>query len=153
MKKSIVLLVCFIICLLCYREFSRKIDYWSVIGVGNNWLYNSLVECKGNPNDIEYVDDGAYVVYDGVKFYYTNKNLNGIFLRAEVYDDTYTFGKAQISVGTTKEKVISFYKKQTSVTDLPGNELAYVCDDKTVIWFMFDDTNVVNKIMLTRDIY
>ncbi len=133
--------------------YSEKIDYWKIIGVTKNGLYTVLKESKGSPDSIEICEDGgAYVVYDGIKFYYANKELTGSFLRAEIYTDKYVFGKKRITVGTPKAVIISSYKHTKELSDLPDGELAYECNSNTIVWFEFDESNLVKKITLTWEL-
>mgnify|MGYP000082601550 FL=1 len=150
MKKSMfyIFIICFVTILVLFI-FNDNIDYWEVIGVSDNGLYDTLVSKKGKPKDIEYVDGDVYVVYDGVKFCYLNKELRGSFIRAEIYTDKYVFGKRNISIGTDKKTIVSYYKNKKGITDLPNNELAYICNSDTIIWFEFDENERVDKIILT----
>ncbi|MDD6214126.1 MAG: hypothetical protein PUB42_02945 [Firmicutes bacterium] len=153
MKKNMfcIFIVCCTIMLL-WLVFSIKydnIDYWKTIGVSDNGLYDTLIAEKGEPKDIECIDDDVYVIYDGVKFCYLNKELSGSFIRAEICTDKYVFGKQKISVGTDKKTIVSYYKNKRSLNDLPDDELAYICNSNTIIWFEFDKNDKVKKIILT----
>lgn len=153
MKKNMfcIFIVCFTIMslLLVFSIKYDNVDYWKTIGVSDNGLYDTLIAEKGEPEDIECIDDEVYVIYDGVKFCYFNKELSGSFIRAEIYTDKYVFGKQKISIGTDKKTIVSYYKHKQSITDLSADELAYICNSDTIIWFKFDKNDKVDKITLT----
>ena len=72
-RNTLILTVGCVILAVCILGFShsKKIDYWKTIGITNNGLYTVLKESKGNPDCIEICEDGgAYVIYDGIRFYY-----------------------------------------------------------------------------------
>ena len=132
---------------------SEKNDYWKTIGVTNCGLYTALKESKGSPDSIEICENGgAYVVYDGVKFYYPNEKLTGSFLRAEIYTDKYVFGNKRITVGTPKDVIISAYKHKKELSDVPDGKLAYEYNSSTLVWFEFDEFDLVKKIILAWEL-
>ena len=154
-RNTLILTVGCVILAVCILGFShsKKIDYWKTIGITNNGLYTVLKESKGNPDCIEICEDGgAYVIYDGIRFYYPNKDLTGSFQRAEIYTDKYVFGKQGITIGTSKDIIISSYKHTKEISGLPDGELAYECNGNTIVWFEFDESNLVKKIILTWDL-
>lgn len=151
MRKNVVCVImgCIILTFSLFgcKEYKRS-NYWKTIGITDDGLYASLIKSKGEPNDIEYDEDGAYVVYEGIRFYYPNKELNGSFIRAEIYNDRYVFDQ-NISIGIGKDIIESHYKGTKKLVDLPDDELAYQCNDNTIIWFEFNENDEVNKIVLT----
>lgn len=155
MRKIIILTtfgcVLLSVCIFRFIRFERT-DYWKTIGVTDSGLYTDLKKDKGNPDSIETFENGAYVVYDGIKFYYANRDLTGSFLRAEIYSDKYSFGKQKIAIGTSKDVIILSYKNAKAISGLPDGELAYECCDDTIIWFEFNESNFVEKIILTWEL-
>lgn len=151
MKKKVIFVIlgCVILtfCMFGCKEY-KKSNYWETIGITDNGLYDSLIKSKGEPEKIEYDKGGTYVVYEGIRFYYPNKELSGSFIRAEIYNDRYVFDK-KISIGTRKDIIESYYKNTKEIGDLPNGELAYQYNDNTIIWFEFNKNDEVNKIILT----
>ena len=147
MKRNVVILtVGFVVFAVCIFGFlhSKKFGYWKAIGITNNGLYTLLKESKGNPDSIEICEDGGvYVIYDGIRFYYPNEDLTGSFQRAEIQTDKYVFGKQGITIGTSKDIIISSYKHTKEISGLPDGELAYECNGSTSVWFEFDESNLI----------
>ena len=131
----------------------KNSNYWETIGITDNGLYASLLKSKGAPKKIEYDEDGAYVLYEGIRFYYPNKELNGSFIRAEIYSDKYVFGKQNITIGTRKDIIESYYKSKKKLFDLSDDELAYEYNYNTFIWFKFNENDEVNKIVLAWEMW
>lgn len=157
MKKILCIIVisCFMIVGLSYVSYkANKMNYWKEIGITEySALYSTLVECKGEPESIRYRDDGegVYAVYDGVEFYFPNRDFKGVFLSAMIYSDKYTFGRKHITIGTKRDVVESYFRFAKKAVGSGENELTYICNDWTVIWFDFDESNCVSRITLSRD--
>lgn len=46
--------------------------------------------------------------------------------------------------------IISYDTKE--ISGLPDGELAYECNGNTIVWFEFDESNLVKKIALTWEL-
>ncbi len=125
--------------------------YWQEIGLKNSLLYEDVVSQKGEPEEIEYINNECIVKYNDVQFVWYETELKGVFLRAEIIEDTISFGRKQLSIGSSRSIVEKAYKSIfiKKIKDTPMNVLGYIDGSELGIYFYFDEDDKVSKIVLT----
>lgn len=155
MKKNLYFLLvficlCGIICViknpLCYN-----FDYWEDIKLQGSHLYSNVIAQKGSPQEIKYIDNEAIVNYTDMRFVWYNTELQGIFSRVEIIDDTISVGRKKLSIGSNKKEVEKAYKSLfiKKIHDLPQNNLGYI-DNNIYIIYDFDEYDNVQKITISH---
>lgn len=161
-KKKFITYVIICVCIFLVLWAARFteffwLDYWKVVGLPKcNFNYNDLIAKKGKPLSIEYTDDeSVYLVYKGVKFYMSSSDFSRKYvelLNATLTDSTYSFGRNHISIGSSRDDVISYFKGAKETLDSHEDEISYHCNFNTYIHFEFDEEDKVKSLILTREI-
>lgn len=129
-------------------------DYFSVLGIDEVSIQYFEKQLLNNPsaNIIDLDSETLKIEKDGYdiflfKNYSNTTEYHYSFMRIEVNDAKYKFEHNKISLGTEKRVVENVYKQQDMIKDLPDNQVGYIIDS---LWvrFEFDDSNVVEKIIL-----
>lgn len=156
-KKKFITYVIICVCIFLVLWAARFteffwLDYWKVIGLPEcNFNYNDLIAKKGQPLSIEDTD----VVYKGVKFYMSSSDFSRKYvelLNATLTDSTYSFGRNHISIGSSRNEVVSYFKGAQKTINSHKDETTYHCNFNTYIHFEFDEDDKVKSIILTRQI-
>lgn len=156
MNKIKILLLLLILCVvlgitifIVKNPFCYNSDYWSDVGLTGNHLYSNVINQKGTPQKITCVDNETFVVYDNMQFVW-NKDLNGIFIRVEIIDNTVLIGSKNLCIGSDKNEVIKAYDSIfiKPIKDLPSNCIGYI-DNKVNIIYYFDKQDKVEKITIS----
>ena len=158
MKKIFITYVIICVCIFLVLWAARFteffwLDYWKVIGLPEcNFNYNDLIAKKGKPLSIEDTD----VVYKGVKFYMSSSDFSRKhveLLNATLTDSTYSFGRNHISIGSSRNEVVSYFKGAKKTVDFCEDRPDYRCNFNTYIYFEFDEDDKVKSMILTRRLY
>ena len=131
------------------NPFCYNSDYWGDVGIVGNHLYSNVINQKGTPEKIIYVDNETFVVYDNMQFvWYTD--LKGIFIRVDIIDNTVLIGNKNLCIGRDKNDVIKAYGSIfiKPIKDLPPNCIGYI-DNRVNIIYYFDQQDKVEKISIS----
>ena len=153
MKKVLISLILLVI--LCGIVFIVKDPfcynhhYWDDINIKGSHLYSNIVAQRGEPTEIKNTDNKSIVEYPDISFIWNNTDLKGIFLRAEITNDTISIGRNKLHVGSDKKDVENAYKSNfiKRIKDLPEKSLGYIENDIYIIYSL-DEYDKVEKISI-----
>lgn len=131
-----------------FHPFIYEQNYFRKIGIKGAWLYQSVVNDKGEPLSVEIHEEHHYVNYADLVLVYDNIE-KGVMQAAHITGEQYRFGLWKIGVGTPRKKLESVYRHVKKILDMPEDEFG-VIDGGTWVYFEFDENDCISKVTLTR---
>ncbi|MBP3361303.1 MAG: hypothetical protein J6N52_10645 [Clostridia bacterium] len=155
MKKILLFLLLFIcfcgIIFAVRNPLYYNLNYWEDIKLHGSHLYSNVITQKGDPQEINCINNEGIVNYADTQFIWYNTELQGIFSRVEIIKDTIFLGKKRLCIGSNKNDVEKAYRSIfiKRIHDLPQNSLGYI-DNNVYIVYNFDNYDKVEKIIISH---
>ena len=145
-------------------------NYFAVIDLPNERLYNTVVEIYGEPLNIVERNENFFIAqYDGIEFSFRRlrDGNDAAMVTVRIYSSEFRFGRHRIGVGSTREEVKRAYSGRLheiarsidrhifsdrptlngQIRDRPDGGFT-VIDGITWVEFHFDEDDRVNKIIM-----
>lgn len=148
MKKYLLLVIVIVVVIifsLAYYFINNEINYLDNIGLNSftNETINELLEKYQSEQEESYI----VISCDGYDLVVEKGKTTYRFVRIEIYDNKYKFGRYKIGVGEKREQVEKAMKNKKKIKGLSGKKFGYI-DDEIWVEFFVNDKDVVEKIKL-----
>ncbi|WP_308698902.1 hypothetical protein [uncultured Thomasclavelia sp.] len=141
------------------NKYNEGNSYLNDLKISSDLKLSSIEKVYGRPISIKdygeqlyIIDYGSFSVLVLKDVYETHNGIDGDtrFYSLIFTDSEYIFSKGKPKIGSTKDYVMSYYRDELTIKDIPPeeNEFGYVIGSY-YIYFKFNDENIITEIHIS----